>query len=235
MTPHFNIQQHSEDWFKIKWGKIGGTRAHGLLVDSETLLVELLAEHCEEFSIGESFQSDDMIRGNHLEAEAREVLSQYIGIDLIECGWWQSDENPLLGISPDGTNENCTISAEIKCPARKKHTQTILANEIPRDNIRQAVHYFTVNPKLEKHFFCSYRPENKYKQLFVKELTLDTLVDVGLTEKTTETRKDPKGNDKEYVVTVPMMRTIREWVELNRSKANEIKQDLEKNIEKIYF
>ena len=230
-----DIIQGTAEWHELKWGKIGGTRAHGLLVDSETLLIELLAEHLEDYEDDESYLSESMLRGMDLEALAREEVGKYIGCELIQVGWLQCEENELMGISPDGMSECMTISAEIKCPERKRHTSTIFKDEIPRDNIRQSIQYFTVNPLLEKHYFASFRPENNVKPLFVKEITLDSVVDIGLTKKVKQIRKDAKGKEKEYIVVIPDARTVREWVVANKTAADQLKKRLNQAIQKVNF
>lgn len=183
MIAYYDIIQGTEAWHRIRYGKIGGTRAKELLTSSDTLLIELLGEHTEEFELDEdSYISKDMERGYELEPRARELLNQHEGIELIECGWLQNEEYSLLGISPDGISKDETIQCEIKCPAQKKHTKTIYVDEIPLDNIHQCVHAFAVNDKLEKLYFVSYRTES-IKPLFIKLLTRDSIVNIG-TEKT---------------------------------------------------
>lgn len=216
MIARYDIEQHSEEWHQVRYGKVGGTLSKGLFVKSDTLLEDVLSELCEEFDLQENYQSYDMIRGTELEPEARRALSAYLGIELLEVGWLQCEENEFLGISPDGITEDETISAEIKCPNAKKHLATIRANEIPSDNIHQCLHYFTVNPKLKKHYFCSYRPENIYKPIFVKELTRDSLVNLGTKAK-------------------PVIRPIEEWVAMARTEGILLKEQLKIELNKLKF
>lgn len=211
-----DIEQHSEEWHKIRYGKIGGTLSKGLFVKSDTLLEDILSELCEEFDLQENYQSFDMVRGSELEPEARKALSAYLGIELLEVGWLQCEENKYLGISPDGISEDETISAEIKCPSAKKHLSTIRANDIPNDNINQCLHYFTINPKLKKHYFCSYRPENIYKPIFVKELTIDSLINLGTKAK-------------------PIIKTVNEWVMIAKKEAELLKEQIEIELNKLKF
>jgi len=216
MIARYDIIQHSEEWHKVRYGKIGGTLSKGLFIKSDTLLEDVLSELVEDFDLQESFQSYDMIRGNELEPEARKALNAYLGIELKEVGWLQCEEIPLLGISPDGITERETISAEIKCPAAKKHLKTILTNEIPSDNIHQCLHYFTVNPKLEKHYFCSYRPENNFKSIFVKELTRDSLIDLGTKAK-------------------PVIKPISDWVSMAKKEAIILQEQIDEKLEQLKF
>jgi len=234
MIAHLDIIQGTEEWHRIKWQKIGGTRAHGLLVPSDTLLDELLAEFCEPYEHEDGFLSEDMLRGMDLESNAREALSKYIDIELITCGWLQSEECELLGISPDGISADFKVSAEIKCFARKMHTSTCRIDEIPTKHIRQSIQYFTVTPQLETHYFCAFRPEH-IKPLFVKKLTRDSIVDIGLKEKVKVKRPDAKGVLKDYVETIPMMRTVQFWVDLNLAEAKKIESQIKDELIKLSF
>jgi hypothetical protein len=217
MIARYDIIQRSEEWLRIKHAKIGGTLSKGLFVKSDTLLIEILSEINEDFEIGdEPYESYDMIRGVELEPIGREKLSEYIGIELKECGWLQCEEFDILGISPDGISQDLTVSAEIKCPAAKKHMSTIYNNDIPSDNIHQCLHYFTVNPKLEAHYFCSFRPENKLKSLFVKKLTRDSLIDLG-----TKAKQNIK--------------KVSEWVEIAKNNVDELMKEIKAANEKLSF
>jgi len=217
MIAHWNIEQGTEDWHKIRYGKIGGTLSGGLLVDSDTLLIDLLSTQLEPFELTEDdFRTFDMMRGNDLEPEARRILSEKTGIEFKQCGWLQSESILLLGISPDGISEDLTKACEIKCPARKKHTETILNGEIPKDNIKQCIHYFTVNSKLEELYFCSFRPESKYP-MFDKKMVRTDMINIGT-----------KAN--------PVMNTVDEVCNLIRANAIKMQTDIEaaiKNLELV--
>jgi len=229
-----NVEQGTDEWLYIRWAKIGGTRSSGLFVKSDTLLEEILSELVEDFNVSDNYISFEMMQGKEKEPEARKALNAYLGIELKEVGWLQCEEIPLLGISPDGITECETISAEIKCPAAKKHLKTILSNEIPSDNIHQCLHYFTVNPKLEKHYFCSYRPENNFKSIFVKELNIDSLIDLGITYKG-KIKEDRGLGIKDYVCEIKDIRTIKEWVKLAKSNAKELQIQIDEKIEQLKF
>lgn len=217
MIAHWEIIQKTDEWHQIRYRKVGGSTSKGLFVDSDTLLIQLIGEHLEEFDFFfDSFESADMQRGSEFEPLARVELEKYTGHTFKECGWLQCEEIPLLGISPDGITECLRYSAEIKCPAMKRHTATILNDEIPLDNIHQCVHYFTVNPLLEKHYFCSFRPENNIKPLFVKELTRDSIVNLGTEKK-------------------PILKPIHEWVEISKAAAKKLQEDISSRIESLKF
>ena len=235
MKYHWEIEQKTIEWFAIRWGKIGGTRSKGLFVQSDTLLINLLAEHVEEFDedMDEGYASAAMERGNELEPQALGALSQYTGFEFLPIGWIQSD-NPLLGISPDGITEDCTKQAEIKCPQAVAHLRMVLTGEIPAEYINQCVHAFTVNPKLESLFFCSYRPENELKPMFVKELTRDSLVDIGWTKKG-KVIEDRGYGEKEYVAKGPDLRSVSDWSKKAIEEAEFLQVKIASHIEKLKF
>ena len=216
MKAHYNIIQRTPEWYQIRWGKIGGTRSSQLFTKGDALLVDLVAEQTETFEVDEDgFISADMMRGIELESEAIRQLSEYIGTELHGCGWIESTEFPIAGISPDGLSKCETIGAEIKCPARKKHTRTILEGEIPLDDIDQCIHFFTVNDKLKELYYCSFRPES-VKPLFVHKLTLDSLINFGTKAK-------------------PVMKKVSEAVEVAKIELKSITELVESKIESLNF
>lgn len=179
MINHKEITQKSEEWHIIKWAKIGGTLSAGLINKRKynTLFIDILSQRNEEYQPFEFYSNADMERGNELEPFAREYLNTFLKVKFIETGWLQSEENELLGISPDGLTEDETHACEIKCLGRKAHTEALYKQDIPLDYIPQVIHYFTVNPKLEKLTFICFRPEAK--KHFIKTLTRESEVNIG--------------------------------------------------------
>ena len=202
-----DIIQGTADWLELRHGKITGTASKGLFIKSDTLLIDLISQHTEDWEMEDSYSSADMVRGTELEPYAREAISDELFISFKEIGFIQNAAFSILGLSPDGISEDDTIMLEIKCPRAKKHTETLLANEIPGDNIHQVLHYFTVNPKLETMYFVSYRPESKVKSLWYKALTKDSEIDLGTKAK-------------------PNVKKVSEWVEIATNAAEEINKEL---------
>lgn len=208
MKIYHDIAQGTEEWFALKYGKVGGSTSKGLFVPSDTLLLELLAAHTEPFEMDyDSYENKDMLRGKELEAPHRVEIEKYTGVKFNVPGWMLSNTCPLIGISPDGISECETISWEGKAPGAKKHIATVYAKEIPADNIHQCLHYFTVNSKLERHYFSSFRPESSYP-LWVKELTRNSLIDLGTKAK-------------------PNVKKVSEWVGIARFNALELEANLQ--------
>lgn len=216
MKVHYKIIQGTEDWHRIKYGKIGGTASKGLFVESDTLLNCLIAQKLEEFQLDDDgYTSYDMQRGIELEPLARKALCEYTGLKFMDAGWIDAEHTPLIGISPDGITKDLKSSCEIKCPGMEKHTKNLLCKEIPSDNIHQCLHYFTVNTKLKQHFFCSFRPESKHP-LFVRKLALDSLINLGTKAK-------------------PVLKSIKEWSEIARAKAIELNKNIETSLTMLEF
>ena len=210
------VQQGTIEWHECRFRKIGGSTSKQLFVKSDTLKIDLVGRMLEDFEDEDSYTSADMDRGNELEPNARKELNKYTSLEFKEVGWLQCEEIPLLGISPDGITDDNKISCEIKCPGRKKHTETILLDAIPLDNLHQCLHYFTINPDLEIHFFASFRPENKIKPLFVKRITRQTEINLG-----TKSR--------------PVLKTVQEWVLIAKEKAKLLQIEVDKSIEQLQF
>ena len=232
MITRYDIDQRTEEWFEIKHARIGGTRSG---TKEKTLLPEIISELTEPFVyLEEGFTSDAMQRGIDLEDEARECIELELFIDLKECGWLQSEDNDLLGISPDGISEDETVMCEIKCPSAKKHMEQVLSEDILSDYIDQLIHAFVVNDKLEKHYFVSYRPENTIKPLWYRELTLDTEIDMGLKKTIEIPQYGVKGQPiKPKTKQVPDIKTIREWVEIKREEHRLFREKVYETIEVI--
>lgn len=221
MIARYDIIQGTFEWHEIKWRKIGGTLSNGLFNKSEALFIDLLSQFDEEFEPEDSFSNYHMERGTELEPEAREYLSQYLGIKFNNCGWLQCEENELLGISPDGISEDETVQCEIKCLSRKSHIEVRLNNQIPQKHISQCIHAFTVNPKLEELWFIAYRSEASGH--FIEKLTRESLVDIGLTEEIKIPQVGKKGNPiKPKIEKRKVLVTVNYAVDIARKEADSL-------------
>lgn len=205
MKRYDEIEQGSQEWHEIKWGKIGGTLSKGLFVKSDTLLIDILSQRLEDFEPTDSYSSEAMERGSEMEPFAKQYLEEYTGLKFESTGWIQSDVNELLGISPDGITSDNKIACEVKCFGRKKHTEILLSNEIPSENIHQIIHYFTVNEDLEKLYFIAFRPEST--KHFIKEIDLNTEFNIGTKAK-------------------PVMKSINELVLMSIQEANKLLEQI---------
>lgn len=128
-----------------------------------TLTAERITGHVEPIH-----ENDDMRRGTMSEPFARDIYSENYA-PATEVGFITRDFGGYkIGYSPDGlVGDNGLI--EIKAPRQKKHLATILADEVPLDNLAQCQAGLLVSGR-EWLDFISY---NGGMPLFVKRVEPD--------------------------------------------------------------
>lgn len=104
-----------------------------------------------------------MLRGQILEEEARDLISEKLGKQIIPGRVWQSDVNEYMICSPDGEiaesiDEYTDIieAVEIKCLDSWKVVKAYYEKHPPLDYEAQIIQYFLVNENLQKLYFCIY-------------------------------------------------------------------------------
>nr|DAK27266.1 MAG TPA: Exonuclease [Caudoviricetes sp.] len=97
-----------------------------------------------------------MLRGQILEEEARDLISEKLGKQIIPGRVWQSDVNEYMICSPDGEFEDETEAVEIKCLDSWKVVKAYYEKHPPLDYEAQIIQYFLVNENLQKLYFCIY-------------------------------------------------------------------------------
>lgn len=101
-----------------------------------------------------------MLRGQILEDEARELISEKLGKQIIPGRVWQSDVNEYMICSPDGeiVDETGDVfeAVEIKCLDSWKVVRAFYEKRPPLDYEAQIIQYFLVNENLQKLYFCIY-------------------------------------------------------------------------------
>lgn len=101
-----------------------------------------------------------MLRGQILEDEARELISEKLGKKIIPGRVWQSEENEYMICSPDGeiVDDTGKVSeaVEIKCLDSWKVVKAYYEKRPPLDYEAQIIQYFLVNENLQKLYFCIY-------------------------------------------------------------------------------
>jgi hypothetical protein len=120
-----DIEQQSEEWFKIRLGKM--TASHAQAIGNtwkwlETYIIDMMAEYysCEDW---EKFSNEHTDRGNELEGQARGIyeLENMCSVEQVSF----IEYNDFIGCSPDGfVWEDWWL--EIKCPMDKAHFRMIL-------------------------------------------------------------------------------------------------------------
>lgn len=104
-------------------------------VETRALAVALAADRLTDWT-DEQYESRDMLRGHLDEPLARDHYSEHHS-PAVECGFMVEDSwGYPLGYSPDGLVGDDGL-IEIKSRAPKKHVSTVLANEVPAENMAQ--------------------------------------------------------------------------------------------------
>jgi len=140
-----NIAQGTDEWLALRCGTLTAS-VIGQLITTKTirpasndysraltthLVAERITGHVEPVYI-----SADMERGNLDEPYARDIYSEHyepaheVGFMVRDYGWGR------IGYSPDGLVGDDGL-IEIKSRRQKKHLATILADEVPAENMAQ--------------------------------------------------------------------------------------------------
>lgn len=142
-----DLEQGSEAWLEARRGIVTASVVGQLLTPtgkparndySRRLTLSLVAERITGY-IEPVWVSDDMLRGQLDEPIARDLYREHFseGEEVRESGFLIRDDHGFsVGFSPDGmVGEHGLI--EIKSRRQKKHLQTILADEVPAENMAQ--------------------------------------------------------------------------------------------------
>lgn len=113
-----------------------------------------------DYTLPEGATYSAMLRGQILEEEARELISEKLGKQIIPGRVWQSEENEYMICSPDGeiVDDTGKVSeaVEIKCLDSWKVVKAYYEKHPPLDYEAQIIQYFLVNENLQKLYFCIY-------------------------------------------------------------------------------
>jgi hypothetical protein len=147
MTPQIydDLEQGSEAWLDARRGIMTASVIGQFITpktikpaangDARNMAVTLIAERITGWT-EEVFVSADMERGNWDEPLARDHYSEHFA-PVTECGFMVAEINGhKLGYSPDGLVGDDGL-IEVKSRKPKKHLATILADEVPPENMAQ--------------------------------------------------------------------------------------------------
>ena len=186
-------EQRSTAWFEARcgWPSASGfdkiITTAGKRSEQRQKYMYQLAGEAVSGQAEEGFQSNAMLRGIEMEAEAKQYYSFITGYEVQEVGFCMSDDK-LYGCSPDGLiGEDGLI--EIKCPLKATHVKYLLDNKLPTEYFQQ-VHgemlitgrrwcdFVSYSPGLKPFILRVHRDESFLKLLelelrcFCKELEL---------------------------------------------------------------
>ena len=148
MTLHIykELEQGTDEWLAARCGIVTASVVGHLITAktvkpaandysralTQTLVAERITGHVEPIH-----ETQDMIRGTLDEPYAREAYAEHKGVTVDEVGFMVRElYTGNLGYSPDGLVGDDGL-IEIKSRRQKKHLATILADEVPLENMAQ--------------------------------------------------------------------------------------------------
>jgi hypothetical protein len=140
-----DLIQGTDEWHDQRRGMVTASVVGQLVTPStvkparndyaRTLTAQLVAERITGWT-DPTYVSDDMLRGHEDEPRARDLYSEHYA-PVRESGFMVRREDTwTLGYSPDGLVGDDGL-IEVKSRRPKKQLQTILADEVPAENIAQ--------------------------------------------------------------------------------------------------
>lgn len=133
---HYDVEQGSEDWLKLRMGKITATGAPFLMTShltttgkpaagSEGTLCKSAVTYCNKkaaernmYAFDEGYKSKSMLWGNAMEDYALMKYSELTGKTVLRVGFVQFGD--YVGCSPDAYVRNSRL-VQVKCPEGPTH------------------------------------------------------------------------------------------------------------------
>lgn len=165
-----NVEQGSPEWHALRVGKVTSSRLKEVMAKDNLSLIDKLIAEAISGQRKEGYTTAEMQRGIDLEPEARKAYENKTGHEVMQFGFLQSEQFPLLGLSPDGLIFS-DGAVEFKCPDTHTHVKCIRQNQIPNDYKDQVLQYFLVHTDLEWLDFVSFDPRFAVKPLFIYRTT----------------------------------------------------------------
>ena len=164
-----DIDQGTEDWFKLRLGSIGGTAINSIMPKGKgrsTLLYQLAGE----LITGEhhsGHQSPSMLRGKELEAEARNTFEFITGFEVEQVALIKGDM-PHTHISPDGIVGSDNSLLEIKCFEAPNHARYLHEKRIVEIKYHRQTQWGLAVSEKPYGWFFAYHPLMKPLKLKVE-------------------------------------------------------------------
>ena len=157
--------QGSEDWFKVKMGKITASKLSDLMKKTKygesTYKTRLRMELAIERITGKStntFMNQAMHDGVEREPDARTLFEAITGKEVALCGSFDHPEVVNSSASPDGLIRGENAVLEIKCPTHVTHAKNLLSETMPK-NYQYQVQWQMACTESDYAYFASYHPD----------------------------------------------------------------------------
>lgn len=130
MKIHKDIKQQTDEWFKLRAGKLTGSNASAIGNCGAGLDSYCFSTIAEKYSSGEyeAYTNRHTERGNELEPLARSMYELEMGVTVEEVGFIEYNE--FVGFSPDGLVVGQKGGIEIKCHDDAKHLRFLVEGKI---------------------------------------------------------------------------------------------------------
>lgn len=175
------IEQRTEEWFKLKAGKISGTR-FGAAISSRKngLIYELISEKIDGFIDPIDYESEAMKYGNENEEHAIDLYEIESGMKFIRGGVILSDYSAIHMSSPDAHNADDphhVIIVEAKCTLNGDKQVKRFFEGVDPEYMGQIKNYFAVSDDVQEVHFISYCGTRPERELVVKIVKREDVID----------------------------------------------------------
>lgn len=158
------MKQRSSEWFKVRAGKITGSRFSRAMARKDTqkykdLIDELLAERLSGRSQDSGFINQAMQWGMDHEDLARSWYSEKYSKNVQQAGFIEHPKYDFVGVSPDGLVGRTGL-VEIKCPQLHNFKDVKETNIVPSRYRWQIQGQLWVCQRKWTDFVCFYPPNN---------------------------------------------------------------------------
>jgi putative phage-type endonuclease len=174
MIVYKNIVQGSDEWHKLRLGKVTASKLKDLMGSDNLLLIDRMIAEIVSEQKEESYVNAAMQRGTDMEPLARAAYEKHTGFKVEQVGFIQPEKYEWFGVSPDGlisVNGRYKRAVEIKCPNTPTHVKYIRQGKIPNEYKFQVLSYFIANEDLEVLDFVSYDNRFNLRPLHIVTIT----------------------------------------------------------------
>lgn len=135
-------EQRSEEWNSCRLGIPTASNFDAIVTSKgepskqvDKYLAKLATERITGNRV-KGFESEDMLRGAEIEADALSFYEFSQGVEIRKIGFAFKDDNKRFGASPDGlVGEDGSL--ELKCPLAHTHVEYLIDNKLPTAYIVQ--------------------------------------------------------------------------------------------------
>lgn len=227
------VEQNSEDWMKLRIGKITCS-AIGNLIGFSGKKEHLHILTCITNNIDPSKVRPKKFkcfaRGHEFENEARETFEAFTGVPVSTCGYFTHPNDNKYGGSPDGIGPAYLLEIKTRIAGSKEPLTAITADHLLQTNFQMALTGATIT------FSQSYLAETKSSNVFLIErnhLLLDvvkmvidhmitnTIITSWVHEEENLLKKVGELNLNK-VPTFESLKPLRAWVKKQATKVNRV-------------